>query len=180
MKKFLPSLMAAFLLSAILPVHATLIVYGIINGVVISSSGGLQTTVGMPVSGAFSYDHDLLSAPDSSGNRTVSIYDPNADFYITSSVGEGGGFRGSIEGADPFWLTVDINGLPHEGSGAGDPDIGIGSSYVGVAYGADIFWMADVNYTVTGVPDTGATWFLLGLGLAGVMVARRLFGQMRG
>jgi hypothetical protein len=40
--------------------------------------------------------------------------------------------------------------------------------------------MANVNYTITGVPDTGATWFLLGLGLAGVIGAGRCFRQIRG
>jgi hypothetical protein len=34
MKKLIPSLVAAFLLSVIIPAHATLMVYGVINGVV--------------------------------------------------------------------------------------------------------------------------------------------------
>jgi len=182
MKQILPSLVAA-LLGGIVPVHAMLIVYGTLSGVVTQSSGpgpGIRTAVGMPVSGTFSYDYDLLSAPDSSGIRTVSDYDPNSSFIVSSSVGEGGGYRGSIDGDGSLLrMTVDANGLPYAGVGLNAWDVSIGPSSVGLSENPVSYWSADVTYTITGVSDTGATWFLLFLGLAGLAVGRRFKCRMK-
>jgi len=75
MKKHLASFAATILLSALTSAQANTIVYGTITGVVTSTSQSqfFSTRVGMPVTGTFSYDYDLLSAPDASGNRTVSL-----------------------------------------------------------------------------------------------------------
>lgn len=183
MKNLLQFLVAAFLLSAIMPVHATEIVYGTISGVVVDANGPVRTAVGDTVSGTFSYDYDLLSpAPDSPGNLMVSQYDPNASFIFQSSVGEGVGSvaSGLPDVPDDFlFLIVNANGLPVGGGIIGDPaDLGINPSFIGVVYGQNVGWGANVTYTITGVPDVGATWFLLGLGLASIGVARRFFCQM--
>lgn len=175
MKKLFPSLVALFLWLAIVPAHATLIVYGVIYGTVTYSSPGLTTTVGMPVSGTFSYDYDLLSAPNSSGDRTVNSDDPNASFTLSGGFGEGGAYFFTL-GRGLGGLTVDANGLPYSGTGAGGWDAFIGHSSVTLAYYLDpsVDFSANVTYTITGVPDAGATWFLLGIGLAGAMIARRV------
>jgi hypothetical protein len=134
----------------------------------------------MPVSGTFSYDYDLLSAPNASGIRTVSNYDPNSSFIVSSSVGEGGGYNGSIDGVGTLIkMTVDANGLPYAGVGLSAWDVAIGSSSVGLSENPVSYWSADVTYTITGVPDTGATWFLLVLGLAGAAVVRRFYRKIR-
>jgi hypothetical protein len=176
MKKILPSLVAAFLWAAIVPLHATLIVYGTISGEVTFTTGGpfVRTTVGMPVSGYFSYDYGLLSAPDSSGDRTLAPFDLNSSFVVFSSVREGGSY-----GDDLLQLTVDSNGLPRYGNGEGQWDISIGPSYVALTRDPGDGWQANVTYTITGVPDTTETWFLLGIGLASTSIARHFFRQIR-
>jgi hypothetical protein len=181
MKKTVLCLVAVFLWSAMEPLHATLMVYGTVSGVVTTVSDPLhelQTTVGMSVWGTFAYDYDLLSAPDALGNRTIAGNDPNAYFSIQSSGGDGAG-----AGDDLLTLTVTANGLPYSGSGLGEPDLGIGPSSVGAIYNDgpafDVYWDASVTYTITGVPDLTATWFLLVIGLASLLIARRFFRQNR-
>jgi hypothetical protein len=175
MKKFLPFLGAAFLLSAIMPARANLIVYGVINGVVTFSSPGLKTIIGMPVSGTFSYDYNLLSAPDSSGDRTVDFSDPNASFVLASSAGDGGAYYTTL-GRGFGGLIVNANGLPYSGTGAGNWDAFIGPSSVTFTYfaGPNVGFTANVTYAVTGVPDAGATWLLLGIGLVSVMITQHV------
>jgi hypothetical protein len=122
----------------------------------------------MPVSGYFSYDYDLLSAPDSSGNRTVASV-PSSSFVLFSGIGEGAGYFDDL-----LQLRVDASGLPYLGSGQGPWDAGITSSTAIETLAPGNYWQANVTYTITGVPDGSATWFLLGVGLAGVAVARYL------
>ena len=180
----------AFFLAVSTPVHATLIVYGTITGVVTSTGGlvstpasGIYTPVGTAVSGWFSYDFDLLSTPNASGQRSIGATDINASFWIFPSVGEGGG--GGGEGLSIFDFVVDANGLPYSGHTMGTPDVIFGSSSVYADFGPSgnagwSQWTASVTYTITitnNVPDAGATWFLLGLGLASVAVARRCLRQ---
>jgi hypothetical protein len=181
MKKLIPSLVAAIFLSAIIPAHATLMVYGVINGVVtgVSYTYGLQTRVGMTVTGTFFYDYDSLSAPDASGNRTIVLQtsplgNPNAAFSFSSNAGEG---AGGASGTGLISFVVDANGLPYSGSFAGGPDGYFGPSSVVAIFAPGYYWSATVTYTITGVPDAGATWFLLCLALASVMVAHRCFRQ---
>lgn len=168
MKILVYSLASAFFLAVITVVHATTIVYGTITGTVTRTSGNVRTTVGMPVWGTFSYDYDLLMRDPFSLWIMVGNNDVNAMLYLWSSAGEGGG--GQV--VSPFFL--DSNRLPFSGVTGTTPSIHIGP-LAGVVYNSSDAWTAHVNYTITGgLPDGGATWLLLGLGLAGITVARRL------
>ena len=106
-------------------------------------------------------------------DRTVAS-DFSSVFNLFSSIGEGGGYDFSN-----LQLTVDANGLPHFGNGEGAWDISIDPTEVSEVFSPGNGWLASVTYTVTGVPDTSATWFLLGLGLASITVARHFFRQIQ-
>jgi hypothetical protein len=129
----------------------------------------------MPVTGYFSYSLNLLAPPDGLGNRAVSINDPSAYIYIQSSAGESAG------AGNPFLsgYTVNASGYPDGGTGMGLPDLEIQPAFLRALYGPGDYWDTSVTYTITGVPDAVATWLLLGIGLASVMTARRLFPQVR-
>ena len=177
MKKLIPALVAAFTLAVTTSVHAVLMVYGTLSGTVVTASGTFA--VGMPVSGYFRYDYDLLSPPDASGLRTIPYYSgyPN---YTWPTFTAGTPSNGIYGGGYAPGLVVDANGFPYSGNAAGTPDILISpGGQVGAYLSGFGGWGADVTYTITGVPDSAATWILLGLGLAGVTLARRFNVSLR-
>ena len=150
------------------PVHAVLIYSGTISGVVIAANGWPGgVSPGMPVSGSFAYDYDLLSPPDSSGLREISPFDSCAFVSISCD-----GLGGTAANATGMWLQIAADGLPYSGFGS-PPDIAIGPNWVFYLPLYPEGYKASVTYQITSVPDAGATSYLFGIGLAAVAGARR-------
>jgi len=175
MRANLLSVVAAILLLATSPVRATLIYYGIFSGTVISSTGpdAAQFPVGTPVTGTFSYDHDLLFV-NSFGQLQTLLNDPACSFLVNI-----GGYTFGYPADSSLTFTVGANGLPISGNANGWWDLSFGNGYIGlVEMGLTSYVDSQVTYSISSIPDAGASSILLGIALASVAVTRRFFRQI--
>jgi hypothetical protein len=179
-KRGLLSLIAMGLLMALVsPAHATLIngtFSGTISGGAISEINGsyIYRPVGTPVTATFSYDTAYLSAPDASGNRQDSFFDPV--FYFTLLVGGSPFaeyFNGTNPGADAISeFMVNADGLPVTGRGSGGWDMYFGPGTIDLYQPPYDALAASINGTFS-VPDAAGTSWLLGMAVTALVIARR-------
>lgn len=166
-------------MASLLPAKATLIngtFNGTITGGSITESGGLfiYRPAGTPVSAIFSYDTAYLSAPDASGNRQDSFFDPSFYFrLLVNGAPFADWFNGAVPGTDPIsQFTVNAHGSPVVGRGTGEWDVSIGPDSIGLYLPPTDTLAAMINGSFS-IPDSTATSWLLGTTCLGLAVARR-------
>jgi len=149
---------------------------GTISGGAISEINGsfIYRPVGTPVYATFSYDTAYLAAPDASGYRQDSFFDPSFYFLLLiDGTPFGSWVNGSIPNADAIsQFKVDAAGLPVIGRGTGGWDIVISQDSIRLGQPPAGDLAAMINGTFS-VPDSVATSWLLGLACTGVVFARR-------
>jgi hypothetical protein len=183
-KRGLLSFIAMGLLMALVsPTKATLITgtfSGAITGGAITEINGsyIYRPAGTPVTATFSYDTAYLSAPDASGNRQDSFFDPV--FYFRLLVGGSpfaGYFNGNNPGADAMSeFVVNAAGLPVTGHGMGGWDIFIGPGTIDLYQQPYDTLAASMDGTFS-VPDSAPTFWLLGMAGTALVAVRRFTRQ---
>ena len=153
---------------------------GVITGGAISEINGSYPyrPAGTAVTATFSYDTDYLSAPDASGNRVDSFFDPA--FYFMLLVG-GSPFAEYFNGTNPganamSEFVVDAAGVPVTGRGMGGWDMYFGPGVIDLYQQPYDTLAASINGTFS-VPDSAATSWLLGMAGMALVAARRFIRQ---
>ena len=145
------------------------VISGTFSGTVTVIGGSVNgISVGAPVSGFFSYDPSLTILE--SGHRWTGLADPAVSFFVDINGQPFAGYTALLWG---LTFSLDANGAPLQGYSQGTWDLSFNGGTLGLVYSSGGSYVdAQVTYAV---PEAGATWPLLGVALAGLAGAKRLF-----